>query len=312
MASTALIRAPGPSFVRRLISTAIRSSGASMDQFSPFSQNDGWSIVTGQSPQSYERVGRNIRIKGFEENPVVSACIRVTADLVGPVRLELYRENDKGEKTLDSKNPGQKLLDTPRVAWSSHRLRQQTAAHIQSFGNAFWHLEGPYDRNGIRTGRPTSIRPIHPERILYVYLDADTLEPVRYDWADRVGRRHVSPWTDIVHFKDLTLDLDAVFGFPRGAAALLDTVTDGEASEFVRQVMNNNGAPGLLIAMKGITTEGQAKEADERWHENTVRRGKRGRPRFLPNVENVYEIGFNLRDLEFPDLRQISREDICA
>ncbi len=285
-----------------------------MDQFGAFAMNQGWSIVTGQSPSTYERVGRNIRIKGFEQNAVVAACIRTVVDLIGPVRIELYRENGKGEKTLLPQNPGQLLLDAPRVQWSAVRTVKTLAAHYVSYGNAYWILErsGPFDSNGVRTGLPTGIRVVHPENILYVYLDRDSLEPIQYDWTDRIGRHHQSPWTDVVHFRDLTLDTQALFGFPRGAAALLDMVTDGEASEFVRQVMGNNGSPALIIGVDGVKTEQQARDADERWHETAVKRGQRGRVRFMPGLQKVEQIGFNLRELEFPDLRQISREDICA
>jgi len=318
-----VVRNQAPGLIRNLLGAFAGSlmgleqrAGPSMSDFSPFSQNAGWSIVSGQSPTSYERVGRNIRTQGFEKNAVVSACIRTIVDLIGPVRIELYAGEDGAEKT-QPKNPGQLVLDTPRVGWSAARLRKMTVAHYVAYGNAFWVLErgGKVREIGdpmSGQGLPTGIYPLHPERLMYVYLDANTLEPFQYSWTDRVGRRHESSWKDVVHFRDLTLDADMIFGFPRAAAALLDIVTDGEASEYVRQIMGNNGAPGLLISVKGVKTEAQARSADERWNELQVKRGMRGNTRFMPDVEAVHVIGFNLRDLEFPDLRGIAREDICA
>lgn len=278
-----------------------------MDQFGPFHTDAGWSVVTGQSPTSYERTGRNVRILGFEGNAVVNACVRVVANVIGSVAIQLFRELADGEKIMVPNNAGQALLERPRIAWSAYRLRELTAAHFVSYGNAFWVLER--DRPN---GLPTSIRIVHPERILYVYLDIDTLEPIQFDWTDRRGIRHHTPWTDVVHFKDIDLSPDAIFGFPRAAAALIDMATDGEASEYVRQIIKNNGSPALIIGMKSMTTEQQAKQADARWHELMAERGQRGRVRFLPGVELVENIGFNLEQLEFPSVRQVSREDICA
>lgn len=320
MTEALVVRNQAPGLLRSLLGDFARSQlGAAEPQeleqrtapaSDPFGSNGGWSIVTGQSPTTYERVGRNVRLLGFERNAVVSACIRAVVDLVGPVRIELYTGEDGDEKPVDGAFPGQALLDAPRVGWSAARLRKLTAAHFVGYGNAVWILERGGKVGG--KGLPSGIRLIHPERLLYVYLDRDTLEPVQYDWTDRVGVRHQSPWQDVIHFRDLTLDPEMIFGFPRAASALLDMVTDGEASEYVRQIMQNSGAPGLLLGVKGVKTEGQARTADERWDERMIKRGRRGSTAFMPDVEQVHEIGFNLRELEFPDLRGIAREDICA
>lgn len=302
-----------PSFLDRAL-RAVGLTRASMSDYGPFKTDAGWSMVSGQSPHDYERTGKNLRILGFEGNAVVSACIRTIADAIAAVRLEVYRENAKGEKTPDPRHPAQLALDAPRVNWSGYRMRHHVAAHFVNYGNGFGALtfgKGPRAGRLVRGGMPTGLRLIAPERVDYVYLDAETQEPRRFEWTDRDGKRQSSDWADIVHFKDLSLT-DSVFGFPRAAATLLDIATDGEASQYVRQVLKNDGSPRLVVGMKSVVTESQARAADERWHEKAVERGERGRVRFLPGVEMVEQIGFDLSQLEFPALRQVSREDICA
>jgi hypothetical protein len=50
----------------------------------------------------------------------------------------------------------------------------------------------------------------------------------------------------------------------------------------------------------------------ERYKQRIVDRGKRGTPAFFGAVRDIKPLGFTLSDLEFPDLRRVSREDICA
>lgn len=294
--------APPMSLARRIG----RSIRAVMSDFGPFKTDAGWSIVSGQSPTDYERTGRTLRLMGFEANPVVSACMRLIAETTATPVIELYRTGKDGKKTIDVSNPGNAVLAAPRVGWNRYRFVMTTVAHFIGYGNAFWCIVRD-QANGL----PSGLQLVFPEQIQYVYLDPDTQEPQLYEWVDRLGRRQRTTYLDMVHFRDLTLT-DSVFGFPRAAAALLDIVTDGEASKYVRQVLGNDGSPRLVIGLKSITTENTARAADERWHEQAIERGNRGRVRFLPGVEQVHQIGFNLRELEFPSLRQVSREDICA
>ncbi|MFZ9846364.1 MAG: phage portal protein, partial [Candidatus Limnocylindrus sp.] len=50
----------------------------------------------------------------------------------------------------------------------------------------------------------------------------------------------------------------------------------------------------------------------DRYTARVVDRGKRGVPAFFGAVKDIKPLGFTLSDLEFPDLRRVSREDICA
>jgi hypothetical protein len=104
-----------------------------------------------------------------------------------------------------------------------------------------------------------------------------------------------------------------VFGYPRAAAALQDIVSDGEGTQFVRQVLTNDGSPGNIFLVDDETTdEEESKKLEERFHEKMAIRGGRGRSVFMGGVKDVKQLGFNLRDLEFPSMRQVTREDICA
>lgn len=271
----------------------------------------GWAIVRGDAPTVFQGTGREVRILGWERHPVVQACARLVADTLAAVPLEVYRKGgaDGEDVTVLADHPLAQLLTAPRVAMSPYRHRALTTTHFTTYGNGFWVLERGGRIGG--AGKITGLRLVHPEDVRYVYLDPDTTEILWYEWRDRNGAVHRSHVADVVHFRDHA-GADWLFGYPRAAAALLDIHADHEASQYVRQVVTNDGTPGLIIQLNEMVSPTDAKAAEERWREKMAVRGNRGMAAFMPKVQAVTQLGFNLQQLEFPDLRRITREDICT
>lgn len=288
------------------IRAAATKFGPSIDSVGPFdSRTDGaWSVVRSQEPANYRRAGETIRRQGFETNAIVYACARVTADQVGTAHLEAYRLGPQQTVVLEPDGTYQAFLDQPAPQLPGFTFRRTVALHVLLYGNAYIHIAQV-------AGRPR-LRIIHPERLQQVVVDGVSDEIVAYVWNDNSGTQYVTPWTEVVHVKDHLVDPDMYFGFPRGLAALYQMVTDTEASKYVRQILNNSGIPALVFFARQGTSQDELKRAEASWRERMVQRGERGSTRFLGGVEQMQVVGHTLKDLEFPSLRQISREDICA
>lgn len=271
----------------------------------------GWAIVRGDAPSVFQGTGREVRVKGWERHPVVQACARVVSDIIAAVPFEVYRKagTDGEEVTVLADHDLARLLNAPRVAMSPHRFRALTTTHFGVFGNGFWVLERSGRVGG--GGRITGLRLVHPEDVRFVYLDPDTTEILWYEWQDRNGVGQRSHVTDVLHFRDHTA-ADWLFGYPRAASALLDIYADHEASQYTRQIVTNDGTPGIIIELDALVTPQDAAAAEQRWKEKMAVRGNRGMAAFMPKVNGVHQLGFNLQQLEFPDLRRITREDICT
>lgn len=266
----------------------------------------GWSIVRGSTPSDFQGSGAEVRRIGWEKHPVVQACIRAIVDLVAAVPLEVYRKT--GDDTIvDPKHPALALFRGEGGRQSEYRLKARTGTHFMNYGNAFWILE----RHGL-AGPPKRLRVISPEAIQYVWLDP-TNDLIRaYDWRDLNSRAHPNePAENVIHFRDLDAG-DGLFGYPRMASALRSILSDTEASEYVRQIVTNHGTPGLAVLVDAPATQGELTAAEEKWKEKWVTRGNRGATAFLSGVKGLEQIGFSLNDLEFPDLRAVTREDICT
>jgi HK97 family phage portal protein len=262
----------------------------------------GWSIVRGVDVPDVQRSGNEARL-AWERHPVVNACARAIVDILAAVPLQVVSRDDEPEPLPD--HPAQRLLDHPRPGLSGQRLRARTGMGFLLYGNALWHLE----RRGAR-GLPVGIRPVNAERLQYVYTNLED-DVVAYDWRGLSDMLMQTPVADMVHFRDLEAR-DGLMGYPRGAAALVDIDTDTKATNYVRQMVTNHGVPGLGILTDGAVSPDDLQAAEAKWHEKMSVRGERGRTKFLAGVKDIKQIGFDLSQLEFPDLRGIAREDICA
>ena len=287
--------------------------------------------LRGEAPSDYQRTGTTVRIRGWERHPVVQSCIRAIVDIASAVPLQVYKKrpahNASGFsdaiEVLTSEHPLQQLVDAPNSFMSAQRYRAFLMMHYVGYGNALTFLERPIPAKlgGGLTGTPgdavdtndalpVSLRLIHPEDITTVYVNHKGY-PLWYIWLDTLGYPHTSPVQDIVHVRDLSMK-GLVFGFPRMASALNDIIGDDEASQFVRQIVTNNGQPiGYAIVNEETTLE-EAQAAEAAFYEKMVTRGGRGRFLFMGGVTDVKSLAFDLSKLEFPDLRRVAREDICA
>lgn len=264
--------------------------------------------LRGETPSTYQNNGTTVRVRGFERHPVVQACVRAIVDVAASIPLQATdAPPDQGGDHLET-HPLQQLVDAPSPFLSSKRWRKLSLTHFLVYGNACNFIE----RTGTieqQKGPPRGLRIVHPEDLSAVWVDSNGY-PLYYQWLDTLGYAHQTPVTDLLHWRDLAAK-GLVFGYPRAAAALNDIIGDDEASQHVRQVVTNYGAPNAYALTDPETTQEEAEQAEAKLYEKIVTRGNRGRFLFL-GVKDIKTVGFSLRDLEFPDLRRVAREDICA
>lgn len=270
---------------------------------------NGMALVRTANPQEYKPDGATIRARGFNGHPVVHACIRAIADIAASIPFVVLRERGDYESRVGEKHPLQQLLDTPGPRLSARGLRTRLSVDLLGYGNAIVQME--------RTapgGRIISLRPINPESLMTVWVDAEG-DARRYDYGNWSGIVVNVDAQDVLHVRDLEMPVPFqpdVFGFPRGATAITSIVADREATDYVRQIVTNDGTPTFAVMLSEEAMQEDAMAMQERYRARVVDRGKRGTPAFFSQVKDIKPLGFTLADLEFPDLRRVSREDICA
>ncbi len=264
-------------------------------------------IVRSANPAEYKSDGTTVRVQGFTKHPVVHACIRTIVDIIASVPLKAYRDRRDTTTQLPDAHPLSQLLEYPGPRLTPRQFRAKTAIDFLTYGNAMWHV----DRRGRRIA---GLSHINPESIQSVWVDTEG-DPARYDYGLWSGVVVNAPAEDVLHFRDLELSrayTPDVFGFPRGATAIQSLLADNEATHYVRQVVTNDGTPTFAIMLHDEATQEDAAAVQARYAERMVSRGNRGKPAVFGGVKDIKPLGFTLSDLEFPDLRRVSREDICA
>jgi len=308
--TTALAALRGTAEARAITPTTAGGSSAAVGVgTAKMSALASMSLVRTANPQEYKPDGATVRAQGFNKHPVVHACIRAVADIVASVPLVVLRERGMQESKVSLDHPLQRLLDYPGARMTSRGMRARIAVDYLGYGNAMMQLERP------APGRmPLAIRSINPESIQSVWVDAEG-DPRRYDYGNWAGVITKVPAEDVLHFRDLDMPrpyYPDVFGFPRGATAIASMTADNEATQYVRQVVTNDGTPTFAVMLSDEATQDDATAMQDRYRARVVDRGKRGTPAFFGSVKDIKPLGFTLSDLEFPDLRRVSREDICA
>ena len=266
-------------------------------------------LVRTANPSEYRYDGSTIRMQGFNRHPVVHACIRAVADIIASVPMVVLSERGNYESRVDASHPLQKLLDYPAPRFTARQFRSRFAVDFLGYGNSFFQL----DRTSPNRP-PIAMRAINPESVQQVWIDPEG-DPRRYDYANWAGLIVNLPVEDVLHVRDLEMgrpfEAD-VFGYPRGATAIGSMLADNEATNYVRQIVTNDGTPTFAVLLSDEATTDDASAMQERYKARVVDRGKRGTPAFFGSVRDIKPLGFTLSDLEFPDLRRVSREDICA
>lgn len=270
----------------------------------------GWSSIYGgaetgdSSPQKYE----TYVLESFRKNAVVRACVQEIITSLSEAPIRAYTIDDDGNRKYLVDHPIEQLFKRPNKRDSYVEFLERTGQHYFLGGNSFW------EKKRLNNGRIYNLVPLRPDRVLTADVDEDNF-PVRF--KVRTGKNNIETKTisvdDLVHIPDID-PLNEVFGMPRLISAISEVQADNEATMYVNEVLHNHGSPGTVVAIDSERIRGQGllERAEARWEEKFGPRAGRGKVAFLPGAHTVKEIGFNLKDLEFKDMRDIARSSICA
>lgn len=265
----------------------------------------GWTILGGEAgdaPQDFEELVN----QGYKQNPAVNACLTVKQNAISDSVLRAVRVDDQGniEERLPLDHPAEQIFRPPNGRDSRVEFFDTSLLHFDLGGNIFWRLRR--DNNG----NPMRLVPIRPDKVKGVNADVDGV-PIAYDF--RLGRG--SPTTirasDIIHVESSD-PWNEAFGSPKILSARLELRSDIDASNYVSEVLRNHGQPGMVVGVEADVKETQIERAEERFQEKFGPGQGRGKIGFVSGGKSIQQIGFNLSDLEFPDLRTITRESVCS
>lgn len=238
--------------------------------------------------------------QAFGRNELVYACIMEKATSAPEAPLRVFRGPD-GRGAPWEDHPLRRMIEEPNPVTSEYELWELTLVHMELSGNAFWEIVRD------RAGRPVQLWPIRPDLIR---IQPHRNPNIRRTYAVQVGvDQVVDLGSDVVHFK-YPNPVDEHLGQPPMRAAIRATALDNEATDFVKLLLQNHAIPPTVIRAQQAVDEATADRLKSRWMER-FGGSRRGEPAVLQQGMEIEQLGLNLKDLEFPDLRTISESRIC-
>lgn len=256
-----------------------------------------WQSGVPQYPQDDYRSYAN---NGYSKNELVYACVQEVASSVPDAILMVYHEETDEKET---QHPLRNIFKNPNPWQTEYDLWEITVIYLLLAGNAYW------EKVRDRTGRVVELVPLQPERVRVVPSSETFIGGYIYE-VD--GIQYPLEKDDVIQFRMPNPNPDEQFiGMPPIRAALRAIATDNEATDFTKTILQNYAMPAVVITTQAQIDDELAARLTRKWKQKFGGRGQ-GEPAFLQEGMTINAVGLSLRDLEFPDLRNISETRICA
>lgn len=270
----------------------------------------GWHVLLGDAsddPNSFT----DLVVEGFREHPVVSRGVREIQSSVSEAPIHAHEETADGNLERLVGHDAEEIFRFPNERDNYVELIESAVQHFILSGNVFIRK---HRRGSGLLGEVERITLIKPTRVKSAVTDDNDM-PLGYRVDDEeTGDRDVVLAENIVHIRD-TDPLNEIFGKPRLLAAAKEISTDNEASNYVGELLNNHGTPGIIIGVDmtdGFVEPKDLGRAEQKFEDKFGPGSGRGKVGFMPGGQSIHNIGFTLENLEFTKLRAVTREGICT
>lgn len=185
----------------------------------------------------------------------VSACVRLIAESIAALPLNVYRRVDDKRRVRVSDIPQHRLLhNEPNRLMSSFTFRETLAAHLLLWGNAYALLV----RNG--AAEVVEMLPVHPQQVaVYKTEGGELAYEVRIDNL----HRRVTQW-DMLHIPGLAFDGITGMSPIKYAAQSIGLGLAAEA--FGAAFFGNGSMPSGVLSMPGRLDKTQIETLRDSWY----------------------------------------------
>lgn len=239
----------------------------------------------------------------YADQAWVYACVGTISSKGAGVPIGIYRR--KGSELEEVKNhPLEQLLKSVNNFISGYDLMECTLGYLGLTGNAYWLLDAVVD------GKPTEIYPLNPARVKVRPSKTKYIAGYTYEPAPGVEPVNFAP-EEILHFKTWN-PLDDYYGMPPIAAARDAADSMLSADRYNKAFFENSAEPGGLLTSDTVLQEGVRKRIEQVW--KTLHQGSRKAHRIgiLEGGMKWQSMTASHKDMQFPELKRMTREDIIA
>ena len=267
-----------------------------------------FNILTGKGSPTAERMKRGL--EQYAEVGTLFGIVSRLAESTAQVRWHLYRKNSDGRRVYREvetrkevfKHAALDLINRPNPLMDWMELCETAQQHEDLAGEFWWVIQ----YGSIRAAGPLELWPMRPDRVKiitdpydgltgYIYVGPDG-EQVPLDKDQVIQGRRPNP-----------LDIYRGMGPVQSIGLKLDS--NRLAAEYNRNFFLNSAEPGGIIEIEDRLDDDEFRELMHRWREQHQGVANAHRVAILEQGKWV-DRKFTMRDMEFSELAELSREDI--
>lgn len=238
----------------------------------------------------------------------VFACVRAISERVGQANVRLYKVGKNGAWDEVESHELLELIHAPSQNMTKVELFELTSAHMELTGSAYWQLVGTEGSNP--KAKPTGIDVINPTDIEPV-LTQDKKQVAGWKVKRADGLHYdLLPAHSVLHFKYVSpINRLAGLGATEAAADAIDS--DNYARQFQRNFFKKGAVPSVFLSTPAGTSAEASKHLRDTFEERYMGENQRT-VAAIPTGTKIDVINQNPRDMEFVELRRVSRDEIFA
>jgi HK97 family phage portal protein len=206
--------------------------------------------------------GQTVNEKTAMQMSAVYACVRIIAEAIAQIPLNVYRLTADGGKEKDLRHPLFFLLhDEPNPEMTSFIFRETLMSHLLLWGNAYAQII----RNG--KGEVVGLYPLMPDRMQVDRNETGNLVYTYTKYYDEVGAKHAFeqitlPAYQVLHIPGL--GYNGLIGYSPIAMARNAIGMSMAAEDFGATFFANGATPGGVLEHPGIVKDPE--RLRESWH----------------------------------------------
>lgn len=275
----------------------------------------GWSNTTysrGTGNQLFQSKSKGT--KEMEAYGAVSTLFSIVSKIsnsTGSVKWRLYRPSTDGRKVkgpneLDRpeivKHVALDLWNRPNPFYTSSLFVEASQQHVDLTGECFW-VVGRSDMSSM----PLELWLVRPDKMEVVPSVEDFI--AGYVYTGPNDEKIPLTVDEVIHVK-MPNPLDPYRGLSPVAALMVDLQSVAAAAQYNRNFFTNDASPGGVIEMDVRLSDDEWREFVDRWRQQHQGVSNAHRVATLEQGAKWKDVGFSMRDMQFSELRNVSREVI--
>lgn len=253
--------------------------------------------------------------RGLEQYAEVSTLFGIVsrlAEMTASPCWRLYRKQTDGRRVYRevetrkqvTKHAVLTLLEKPNEIMDLQEFVETLDQHFELAGEC-WYVA--YFVPGFEAAGPLELWPMRPDRVRIVTDDRDVLTGYIYVAPD--GEQIPLRKEIVVQAMRRPNPMDVYRGLSPTMALRIKLEGNRLASEYNRNFFLNSAEPGGIIEIEDRLDDDEFRELETRWREQHRGVANAHRVAILEQGKWV-DRKFTMRDMQFPELAEISREDI--